>query len=131
MVGQKDVVGSQSRRSGFGKLVATHPPFSFISQYLRLFLKGVQKIRTTMNGKELVRKRECNTLWTAPRATHHAAHTTHRSTTLNNAPNTPRHTQHTTHPDHNNNTSRPHTHTRTFNVRSATSTTELGESGKR
>ena len=47
MSGRKDAVGTRSRRSGFGNLVAKHPPFPFISPPLCLGLKGVQKIRTT------------------------------------------------------------------------------------
>ena len=39
MAGENDVVGAQSRRSGFG----------FISPPLRLVLKGVEKKRTRMN----------------------------------------------------------------------------------
>ena len=45
-------VGSQSRRSGFGNLVAKHPPFSFNSHPLHLVLKGVQKMRTTMRREK-------------------------------------------------------------------------------
>ena len=46
MAVRKDVINSQSRH-----VVAKHPPFLFISPYLRLLLRRVQKIRTTTEEK--------------------------------------------------------------------------------
>ena len=56
MVMRKDGVQGQSRRSGFGNVVAKHSPFPLISSYVRLLLKGVQKITTTMNIEMKSRK---------------------------------------------------------------------------
>ena len=78
---RKDVVKHQSRRSGVGSVVAKHPPSPFISPSLRLLLKDVQKIRTTMNEEKWRRKEHAthrttrNTLCTT-----HLRHTASRHT---------------------------------------------------
>ena len=51
VAGENDIVGAQSGRNDSGIWVAKHQPCSFFfSSPLRLVLKGVQKIRTRMNG---------------------------------------------------------------------------------
>ena len=97
---ENSIVGSSSRRSDFRNLVAKHPPFPLIFTYMRLLFKGAQKITAKNEYRKVEWTRDSNTSWTAPHATHHAAHTRHtaarHSTTTHHVhePRTDTHTKH-------------------------------------
>ena len=49
---EKTLLRSQSRRNGFGNLVAKHPPFSFISPYFASASQGLSEDENNTDWKK-------------------------------------------------------------------------------